>query len=153
MNHIFGGVLVCSDLDTANTVAFNPQIRSLCVTLEGDKVNPSGELSGGAPSKTGCMLTQIQAVIEASNSLESKMEQLSFSEKKLRELEKLAQHYNNLKHQYDLKKHELELIHERLKTTRHHQLAQEVQEMEQQNVQLQTDLKEAKLLQDQGANR
>ena len=42
------------------------------------------------------------------------------------------------------------MINERLKTTRHHQLAQEVQEMEQQNEQLQNDLKEAKILQDQG---
>ena len=71
----------------------------------------------------------------------------------LRELEKVGQHYNKLKHQYDLKKHELDMIHERLQTTRHHQLAQEVEEMENQNQQLQNDLKEAKLLQDQGSNK
>ena len=48
-----------------------------------------------------------------------------------------------------MKSHELGLIRERLKTTRHHQLAEEVQEMETQNGQLQNDLKEAKLLQSQ----
>merc|ERR1719433_965364 len=81
------------------------------------------------------------------------MNQLNLSEKNLRELEKVGQHYNKLKHQYDLKKHELDMIHERLQTTRHHQLAQEVEEMENQNQQLQNDLKEAKLLQDQGSNK
>ena len=41
-----------------------------------------------------------------------------------------GQKYNNLKQQYEMKSHELELIRERLKTTRHHQLAQEVEEMQ-----------------------
>ena len=35
-----------------------------------------------------------------------------------------------MKQQYEMKSHELELIRERLKTTRHHQLAQEVEEMQ-----------------------
>ena len=60
---------------------------------------------------------------------------MQITEKNLRELEKVGQHYNKLKHQYDLKKHELDMIHERLQTTRHHQLAQEVEEMENQNQQ------------------
>ena len=153
MNFIFGGVLICADNDIATKVAFDPQVQTICVTLDGDKVNPSGELSGGAPSKSGCRLTQVQSIMEASNSLESKMKQMTLSEKNLRELEKVGQHYNKLKRQYDLKKHELDMINERLQTTRHHQLAQEVGEMENQNQQLQNDLKEAKLLQDQGSNK
>ena len=107
MNFLFGGFFVCSDLETANKVAFDPKIKTRCVTLDGDKADPSGELSGGAPSKSGSLLTQIQAVIEASNSLESKMKQLTLSQNKLRELEKIANHYNNLKHKYDMKKQEL----------------------------------------------
>lgn len=47
MNHILGGVLVCSNLDVANKVAFDRSVGKVCVTLDGDKVNPSGELSGG----------------------------------------------------------------------------------------------------------
>lgn len=44
---ILGGVLVCTDLNVANKLAFDRNVAKLCVTLEGDKVNPSGELSGG----------------------------------------------------------------------------------------------------------
>ena len=65
----------------------------------------------------------------------------------------LGQKYNQLKQQYEIKSHELGLIRERLKTTRHHQLAQEVEEMQAQNAQLDKDLKEAKLLQSQGDNK
>ena len=121
MNFIFGGVLICADNDIATKVAFDPQVQTICVTLDGDKVNPSGELSGGAPSKSGCRLTQVQSIMEASNSLKSKMKQMTLSQKNLRELEKVGQHYNKLKHQYDLKKHELDMINERLQTPRHHQ--------------------------------
>jgi chromosome segregation ATPase len=123
------------------------------VTLDGDKVNPSGELSGGAVSKSGSMLTQVQAVIEASNSLEGQQEKLHEAEKQLRELEIVAKKFNNLKHQHEIKNHELELIRERLQTTRHHQLAEEVKEMEAENDRLATEVKEANTLQNQGSNK
>ena len=47
---MFGRVFVCSNLDVANALAFNTSDRSvnkMCVTIQGDKVNPGGELSGG----------------------------------------------------------------------------------------------------------
>ena len=57
MDFIFGSTLVCDNIDTANKLAFNKSVAKMCVTLEGDKVNPGGELSGGAPSSSGSMLT------------------------------------------------------------------------------------------------
>lgn len=134
-------------------MAFHKDIKRLCVTLDGDKVNPSGELSGGAPSKSGSMLTQVQAVIEASKNLDAQQKSLLEAEKSLKSLEIIGQKFNNLKHQHDLKNHELELIRDRLKSTRHAGLVAEVQEMEEQNVQLEQALKDAKLLQDQGSNK
>lgn len=47
MEHILGGVLVCTSLDVANKLAFDRSVGKMCVTLDGDKVNPAGELSGG----------------------------------------------------------------------------------------------------------
>ena len=46
---VFGSVFVCANLDAANALAFNSDrsVSKLCVTLQGDKVNPGGELSGG----------------------------------------------------------------------------------------------------------
>ena len=47
MEFVFGSVLVCSDIDTASKVAYDPKVSRKCVTLEGDVVDPQGTLSGG----------------------------------------------------------------------------------------------------------
>jgi len=91
--------------------------------------------------------------LDASKNLEIKQDQLNVLKQQLQNLERVGQKYNNLKQQYEMKSHELELIRERLKTTRHHQLAQEVEEMQVQNAELENGLKEAKLLQSQGDNK
>ena len=36
------------DLNVANKVAFHNSVNMTCVTLEGDKVSPGGDMSGGA---------------------------------------------------------------------------------------------------------
>ena len=47
MEHIFGAAFVCPDVRVANKLIFDYGVGNLAVTLEGDKVNRSGELSGG----------------------------------------------------------------------------------------------------------
>ncbi|XP_055343015.1 LOW QUALITY PROTEIN: structural maintenance of chromosomes protein 2-like [Paramacrobiotus metropolitanus] len=47
MQYAMGSYVVCSDLDTANKVAFDPSLGKHCVTLDGDTVNPDGIMSGG----------------------------------------------------------------------------------------------------------
>ena len=125
----------------------------VCVTLDGDKVNPSGELSGGAPPKSGSMLTQIASVLDASQNLDIKQRELRTTKEDLNNLERVGQNFNNLKQQSEIKQHELELIRERLKTTRHFQLNEEVKNYEIENTELEQKLKEAKLLQSQGDNK
>ena len=60
------------------------------MTLDGDKVNPSGELSGGAPSSSGSMLTQIMSVLDASKNLEIKQDQLNVLKQQLQNLERVG---------------------------------------------------------------
>jgi len=47
IEHIFGSVFVCTNVDVAKKLIFEHRIGNLAVTLEGDKINKSGELSGG----------------------------------------------------------------------------------------------------------
>ncbi len=47
MEFIFGGIFVCANIKLANELIFRHKIGHMAVTLEGDKVNKSGELSGG----------------------------------------------------------------------------------------------------------
>jgi len=129
MAHILGGVLVCSDIDVAKKVAYHDGVRTLCVTMDGDRVNPSGELSGGAPSKQGSLLGQVNQFLEARKSLEDKQRTFSKLEAEEDKLRNIAEQFNNLKLQHDSKSKELGLVHERLKNTAHHRLNEDVKEL------------------------
>jgi hypothetical protein len=41
--------LFLQDASTAKTLAFNKDVRTRCITLEGDDFNPGGTLTGGSP--------------------------------------------------------------------------------------------------------
>ena len=47
MEWVFGVSFICTDMETAKRVTFDPQIMKKSVTLEGDVFDPSGTLSGG----------------------------------------------------------------------------------------------------------
>ena len=125
MEHIFGSTLVCTDLEMANKVAFNQNIRKLCVTLKGDKVDPGGMLSGGSLSTYGSTLMQVAEIMNlkarqadkevASRQMEDKIKRISLNAKK----------YNQLNHQLEAKRMELERVQERLKRTAHHGLKED----------------------------
>ncbi|KAL5991400.1 Structural maintenance of chromosomes protein 2-1 [Asimina triloba] len=48
MAYVFGSTFVCRSIDAAKQVAFNRDIRTPSVTLEGDIFDPSGLLTGGS---------------------------------------------------------------------------------------------------------
>ena len=47
MKFVFGTSFVCSDMDTAKRVTFDPKVMKKSVTLEGELFDPSGTLRGG----------------------------------------------------------------------------------------------------------
>ena len=140
---VLGGVLVCSDLEVANKVAFS-NVRRLCVTLDGDKVNPSGELSGGAPSRAASTMAVANQLLEYTGQLEQKETQYQRSETETRELRTLAQRYNELKHEHDEKTNQLTLVRERLKNTQNFRLNEAVSELKSNITNYQHQIKEAK---------
>lgn len=60
MEYIFGNVFICKDMNVAKRVTFDKRIMRKCVTLEGDVVDPSGTLSGGATKQGGSFLLQLE---------------------------------------------------------------------------------------------
>ncbi|XP_059091946.1 structural maintenance of chromosomes protein 2-like [Tigriopus californicus] len=136
MEHILGGVLVCTSLDVANKLAFDRSVGKMCVTLDGDKVNPAGELSGGAPSSSGSMLTHIDALREVEAELEARREQLHGLEERLRGIGPLGKRFNQLKLQVEERSHELERVRDRVKNTAHHQLFEEMEALKKQCLEL-----------------
>ena len=85
MKHVFGGVIICKDLDSAKRCTFDSRCAMRSVTLEGDAFDPSGTLSGGASSGT-----QGSRVLRSLSELHNLHEEIQRMSAQLAEAEKLA---------------------------------------------------------------
>merc|ERR1711871_1568688 len=53
MGYVFGSTLVVDTDEDAKAVTFHPSVRTKCVTLDGDKFDPAGTVSGGSSAGRG----------------------------------------------------------------------------------------------------
>lgn len=151
--HLFGQALICRDLDTANRVAFDRNVQKVCYTLEGDKVSPGGDMSGGAVSRGGSMLQQLSSIRQQEQQLLEKQQQLENINKQLHQISGVAEQYNSLSQQLELKQTELSMIKGRLQQTVHHQLAEEVKELEASTQAVKTGVEQAKVTVAEGTKK
>ncbi|KAG5555783.1 hypothetical protein RHGRI_006433 [Rhododendron griersonianum] len=84
-------------------VAFNNEIGTRSVTLEGDIFQPSGLLTGGSRKGGGDLLRQLHALAEAESELSVHQKTLSVIEAKISELLPLHKKFKDLKAQLELK--------------------------------------------------
>ncbi|RDY09412.1 Structural maintenance of chromosomes protein 2-1, partial [Mucuna pruriens] len=82
MEYVFGSTFVCKTIDAAKEVAFNREIHTTSVTLEGDIFQPSGLLTGGSRKGSGDLLGQLHALAEAESKLSVHQRRLSEIESK-----------------------------------------------------------------------
>lgn len=129
MEWVFGGTLICKDLETAKRVTFHPSVRRRCVTLDGDVFDPSGTLSGGARVKGGSVLVQLQELKQLEQQLQSSEAQLSQNLAELNSMQNAAENYNSLQQKYEVMSHELEVVKARLATTTTAQLHSEIESL------------------------
>ncbi|XP_046750983.1 structural maintenance of chromosomes protein 2 [Diprion similis] len=127
MNWIFGQIFVCKDMETAQKVTFHERIMKKCVTLEGDVFDPAGTLSGGASSKTGSLLLQLDELKTIQKNLNEDERSLAEINRRLTSSADVAKKFQALKQRFDLRNHEVELVRQRLQQTSHHKLRQEVE--------------------------
>ncbi|XP_028403632.1 structural maintenance of chromosomes protein 2-like [Dendronephthya gigantea] len=139
MSFVFGGSFVCDTQDNAKTVTFNPDVRSRCVTLDGDVFDPAGTLTGGARSNNTSILAKLQELNTASEAFSKKSGELDKVMKELENCKKVAEKFRQLKQQYDLKIKEAELIESKLKQSTHHHQLEEVNSL-QKTVEEQVDI-------------
>jgi len=130
MLHVFGQALICRDIDTANKVAFDPSVHKTCYTLEGDKVSPSGQMSGGAAARGDDMLRDLFSYQQDQQQLAELKTRLAELEGRLARLGGTAEQFNRLRQELDLKQTKLEAVRERLRQTVHHQLTEDVQQLQ-----------------------
>ncbi|CAK8561036.1 unnamed protein product [Lathyrus sativus] len=146
MEYVFGSTFVCKTISAAKEVAFNREIHTTSVTLEGDIFQPSGLLTGGSRKGSGDLLRQLHAVAEAESKLSVHQNRLSEIEAKITELLPLHKKYKDLKATLELKSHDLSLFQSRAQQNEHHKLEELVKKIEQELVEAKSAVKEKELL-------
>lgn len=129
VQHVFGRILICSDLNVAKKVTFHPQIKTRSVTLDGDVVDPEGTLSGGARPAGGAVLLEMAAVKEMMsrvNDIETELRQVLAE---IMQIKPAADQWNQLKERLDLQMHELNNAKARMAQSSHQQHQQELDEL------------------------
>ena len=99
-------------------------------------------MTGSAPSG-GSILSQIATVNESSHKLDALYNQLRGIESELAKVGPLTQRYNDLKNNVDRKQLELDTLTERLKHADHNRLADEHDQLIEENNELQKDIQNA----------
>ncbi|KVH91364.1 RecF/RecN/SMC [Cynara cardunculus var. scolymus] len=144
MEYVFGSTFVCKTSDVAREVAFNRQVSTPSVTLEGDIFQPSGLLTGGSRKGGGDLLRQLHALSEAESELSLHQKRLIEIEAKvylqhyiayhsleINELLPVQKKYNDLKTQLELKTYDLSLFQSRAEQNEHHKVSEIVKRIEQ----------------------
>ena len=126
--HLMGRNLLCRDIATARKVCMEVKID--CYTLDGDKFSSSGDMSGGAPPRGNDVLRDLCSVHHQEVELRDRIQELQTIEDQLRKIGSVAEQYKALSEQLEIKSTELGLIRGRLEQTVHHQLAEEVKQLE-----------------------
>ncbi|XP_077223831.1 structural maintenance of chromosomes protein 2-1-like isoform X2 [Tasmannia lanceolata] len=127
-------------------VAFNRDVFTTSVTLEGDIFEPSGFLTGGARKNGGGLLRQLHALAEAESKHRIHQKRLSDIEDKIMQLLPLQKKFMNLKSQLELKAYELSLFESRAEQNEHHKLAEFVRKIEEELDEANLEAKEKQLV-------
>lgn len=114
INFVFGSAFVCKNLDIAKKIAFHPQIRRKCVTIEGDVVNPDGTLSGGSVSKESSIFSEMNAIKDIKRKIIQLQNTAGEINLKNQKLLSLSHEYRITKEKLSLKTMELQAAKSRL---------------------------------------
>lgn len=132
LNYIFGNTLVCTDNNIASKLTFHPEIRTRCVTLDGDSYDPAGTLEGGANTNQMSVLTQLQKLNEMKKEYSEKSVEKERLKKQLQELGSAEDHLNGLQRQVEVVTHEFTLLNNRFNSSVYSQLVEAVESLNQQ---------------------
>uniref|UniRef100_A0A7S0SYC1 Structural maintenance of chromosomes protein n=1 Tax=Mantoniella antarctica TaxID=81844 RepID=A0A7S0SYC1_9CHLO len=130
MKYVFGKAFVCKDAATARAVAFDKDVLTNCVTVEGDLLNPSGLLTGGSRNSGTSILARLHALHGAEAALEGARASAKDAYDIAREAAKEAKAAAKLEAEVDHAEHALGLVQERVAGSESHQLGESVAQLE-----------------------
>nr|AAG27593.2 SMC2-like condensin [Arabidopsis thaliana]AAK58634.1 SMC2-like condensin [Arabidopsis thaliana] len=145
MEYVFGSTFVCKTTDVAKEVAFNRDIRTPSVTLEGDIFQPSGLLTGGSRKGGGDRLRKLHDLAEAESELQGHQKRLADVESQIKELQPLQMKFTDVYAQLELKTYDLSLFLKRAEQNEHHKLGEAVKKLEEELEEAKSQIKEKEL--------
>ncbi|XP_065871477.1 structural maintenance of chromosomes protein 2-1 [Euphorbia lathyris] len=149
MQYVFGSTFVCKTTDAAKEIAFNREIRTPSVTLEGDIFQPSGLLTGGSRKGGGELLRRLHELSDAESDLLLHGRRLSEIEAKITELLPLHKKFLDLMKQLELKQYDLSLFQGRAQQNEHHKLGELVKKIELELEESNSSIKEKQIFYDE----
>nr|XP_002119958.1 structural maintenance of chromosomes protein 2 [Ciona intestinalis] len=130
LEYVFGGTLVCDTMENANKVAFNPNVKTRTVTLAGELFDPSGTLTGGARPKVTPVFAELKEIKSTMNELHNAKREYASIENKLHDVARVSGRYHDLKNQATIKEREIETVKQRISTTSHGRLLEEIERLQ-----------------------
>ena len=130
MAYVFGKAFVCKDAATARAVAFDKDVLTNCVTVEGDLLNPGGLLTGGSRNNGNSVLAKLHALHSAEAVLDEAKAALTTVEAALKECAANAKASAKLEAAVDQAEHALGLIKQKCEGSESHQLGEKVSKLE-----------------------
>jgi len=130
MEYAFGGTFVCDSAEVAKTVAFDKNVRTKSVTLDGDEYNPTGTLTGGSSSSLGNLLKIIDDLSSAEASLAAHRKELKALEAAVQASAADVAATERLESELETKRHALSVAEEKLASTAESLAAQHMAELE-----------------------
>lgn len=126
MSYIFGQSFVVSDAALAAKITFHPEVRTKCITLDGDVYDPSGTMEGGSLPSGPSILAQLQKVNEMHAARDHKDAELAALAKALAEMAAGESRALAAKKQLDVLQIELKSLQSRQAQSEHFVLAEAV---------------------------
>jgi structural maintenance of chromosome 2 len=127
MKYVFGKVIVCTTIDTAEKISFNKNIKQKTVTLDGDSFDPSGSLTGGAKSKLeNNKLLKLINLNNKKKELDVINKDFDKLNKEIKEMEDQRLKFKKLSSELDIKNREFENISNKLKNSKKNEYLNEI---------------------------
>jgi structural maintenance of chromosome 2 len=128
---VFGNTIICDNQEIAKLIAFDRNIRTKTVTLDGDSYDPSGTVTGGSKNQLGQLLARIAELNECNSKLAVQKAEINAIEATLSELETSSQTLDRISVELETKKMALKNAEERLGNTTFSVMTNEIDSLEQ----------------------
>jgi structural maintenance of chromosome 2 len=132
MQFAFGDTFVCDSAKTGKLVAFDKNVRSKTVTLDGDVYNPSGTLTGGSSSNLGTLLSMIGDLNSSEAALAAQRHELKAVEAAIKAGAADSAAVERVQSELETKRYALQMAEEKLSSTSYSLAQQEIVALERQ---------------------